>query len=159
MKKSIHSLLFIFLIISLGACSSSEDAQPTVPDGVPGTPGNPATELPIGAVKILKSGNFTAQSGTSTKGMIDLISDEGGRFFVKLGTDFTTKFSTGTVTVYLSTSKDLALSEQSSFQLVAVVNKSGEHFFKLPNSPAAKFTHGIIWCGAAAIPFGFAEIK
>ena len=66
---------------------------------------------------------------------------------------------TGTVNVYLSSSKDLTLSEKESFQLVAVVNEPGEHYFKLANFPDSKFSHGILWCGAAAIPFGFAELK
>ena len=77
----------------------------------------------------------------------------------KLGSDFTSSFHTGTVTVYLSSSKDLTLSEKESFQLVAVVNEPGEHYFKLANFPDSKFSHGILWCGAAAIPFGFAELK
>jgi len=92
-------------------------------------------------------------------GMIDLVTDEGGSFFIKLGNDFTSSFHTGTVTIHLSTSENLTLSEKASFQLVAVVNEPGEHFLKLANLPNTKFSHGILWCGAAAIPFGFAEFQ
>jgi hypothetical protein len=63
------------------------------------------------------------------------------------------------VTVYLSTSDRLQLSTSGTFQLVSIVGKAGEHFFPLTAAPDAKFTHGIIWCGAAAIPFGFAPLN
>ena len=159
MKNSIYSALLILLFFSLGACSSSEDTQPKVPDGTLGTPGNPATAKPVGMVEVLRTGTFSSQSGSNTKGMIDLITDDGGSFFIKLGKDFNSSFHTGTVTIYLSTSSSLKLSEASSYQLVAVVNEGGEHYFKLPNFPDAKFSHGILWCGAAAIPFGFAALN
>lgn len=120
----------------------------------------PADEVEVvGPVSVIKSGTLTPQSSTNTKGMIQIVSNDEGRFFVRLSDDFTTKFSTGTVTVYLSTSENLRLSSAGSFQLVSIVGKSGEHFFPLPSTPDAKFTHGIIWCGAAAIPFGFAPFE
>ena len=159
MRNSIYSILLLSLILSLGACGSSEDTEPKVPDRTIGTPGNPANEKPVGKVELLKAGTFSSQSGSNTKGMIDLITDEGGSFFIKLGKDFNSSFHTGTVTVYLSTSSSLKLSEPTTFQLVAVVDEGGEHFFKLPNFPDSKFSHGILWCGAAAIPFGFAELN
>jgi hypothetical protein len=63
------------------------------------------------------------------------------------------------VTVYLSTSDKLQLSTSGTFQLISIVGKAGEHFFPIAAAPDAKFTHGIIWCGAAAIPFGFAPLN
>lgn len=113
----------------------------------------------IGPVTVLKTGTLTPQSSTNTKGMVQVVNNDEGKFFVRLTDDFTTKFSTGTVTVYLSTSDKLQLSVSGSFQLISIVGKSGEHFFPLTSAPDAKFTHGIIWCGAAAIPFGFAPLN
>jgi hypothetical protein len=106
--------------------------------------------------EILRTGTLSPQSSTNTRGMVQLIQNYENKFFIRLSDDFTTKFSTGTVTVYLSTSQSLNLNNASSFQLVSIVGKSGEHFFSLPAMPDEKFTHGIIWCGAAGIPFGFA---
>ncbi|WP_339868193.1 hypothetical protein [uncultured Algoriphagus sp.] len=156
MKLSItYSLVFSILLFS-SACNNSKDSDPIIPDDTSGIPGSVKV---TGEVEILKTGTFTSQSGSNTKGMIDLVTDESGSYFIKLGSDFTSSFHTGTVNVYLSSSKDLTLSEKESFQLVAVVNEPGEHYFKLANFPDSKFSHGILWCGAAAIPFGFAELK
>lgn len=155
MKLSINYLLLISLLIFSSACTSPKDTDPIIPDDISGASGSVKV---TGVVEVLKTGTFTSQSGANTKGMIDLVSDEGGSYYIKLGSDFTSSFHTGTVTVYLSTSKDLTLSEKESFQLVAVVNEPGEHYFKLANFPDSKFSHGILWCGAAAIPFGYASL-
>lgn len=112
-----------------------------------------------GPITVLKTGSLTAQSSTNTNGMIQIVTNQDGQYFVRLTEDFTTKFSTGTVTVYLSTSEQLQLSSAGSFQLVSIVGKAGEHFFPLTGNLDPKFGHGIIWCGAAAIPFGFAPLK
>jgi hypothetical protein len=113
----------------------------------------------MGQIEVLKTGNLTAQSSTNTKGSVSLVKDKDGKFFIQLSDTFTTKFSTGTVTVYLSTSQNLSLANSASFQLVSIVGKPGEQFFSLPGQPDSKFTHAIIWCGAAAIPFGFAPLN
>ncbi len=134
------------------ACDSSntENIDPMVPvDPVAVT----------GPITVLKSGSLTAQSSTNTKGMIQIVTDKDGKYFVRLTEEFTTKFSTGTVTVYLSTSDRLQLSSAGSFQLVSIVGKAGEHFFPLAGNLDPKFSHGIIWCGAAAIPYGFAPLN
>ena len=159
MNLTINYILLIILAISLGSCSNSEDALPKNPDDTAGSPDKTDMVKVMGNVEVLKTGTFTSQSGSNTKGMMDLVKDEGGAYFVNLSNDFNSSFHTGTVTVYLSNSKELNLSEKTSYQLVAVVNEPGEHFFNLSSFPDAKFSHGILWCGAAAIPFGFAEFK
>jgi len=112
-----------------------------------------------GPISVIKTGTLTAQSSTNTLGMVQLVTNSENKYFVRLTENFTTKFSTGTVTVYLSTSDRLQLNSSGTFQLVSIVGKAGEHFFPLTAAPDAKFTHGIIWCGAAAIPFGFAPLN
>lgn len=151
MKIPSKLILGLFFSILFASCDSGSlsDADPM----------KPVDEVEVvGPVSVIRSGTLTPQSSTNTKGMIQIVSNEEGKFFVRLTDDFTTKFSTGTVTVYLSTSENLRLSSAGSFQLISIVGKSGEHFFPLASSPEAKFTHGIIWCGAAAIPFGFAPL-
>ncbi|MBN7818020.1 DcrB/PsbP domain-containing protein [Algoriphagus pacificus] len=152
--KILMKISSIFLLVFvLAACSnSSEDMNPNIPD--------PTTEVKVTAnVMAIKTGTLNSQSGTNTKGMIEIVSDDAGKYFLRLGKDFVSDFHTGTVTVYLSTTNKLKLSESGSFQLVSVVNQNGEHFFNLPNLPDSKFTHGIIWCGAAGIPFGNGEFN
>lgn len=156
MKLSFNFIIALLFTIFSSACNSSGDEVPKNPEVTSRT-----SEMVkvTGIVEVLNTGTFTSQNGSNTMGMIDLVSDESGSFFIKLGSDFTSSFHTGTVTIYLSTSKNLTLSEKSSFQLVALVNEPGEHFLKLENFPNTKFSHGILWCGAAAIPFGFAEFQ
>lgn len=150
--RLLRHFLFLILILSFYSCSStSEETEPVLPD--------PQNEVQVkGNVESIKGGNLMAQSGTTTKGKIDLVFDEAGNYFLHLGEDFMSEFYTGTVTVYLSTNKQLRLSETGTFQLVSVVNESGEHFFPLPNLPESKFNYGIIWCGAAGIPFGYGSL-
>ncbi|WP_339878924.1 hypothetical protein [uncultured Algoriphagus sp.] len=149
--KLLHSSLFFLLFsLTLFSCNESEEPKVTLPDG---------NNKISGDLEIIKKGTFIAQSGSNTKGTIELGSDDDGEYYLRLSDDFNSNFHTGTVTVYLSTSSNLMLSETTSYQLVAVVDEGGEHYFKLPNFPNAKFSHGILWCGAAAIPFGFAELK
>ena len=150
MKLSPNYVLLILIGTSLGSCSKSDDSTPFIPDD---------TMSVSGDLDVIKKGTFTSQSGSNTNGMIELVTDEKGDFFVRLRIDFASRFHTGTVTVYLSNSSSLNLTEPSSFHLVSVVDEGGEHFFKLPNFPDAKFSHGILWCGAAAIPFGFAAFQ
>jgi hypothetical protein len=147
--KTTLKILVALLPILLFSCGENE-GNPTAPDD------NGAV---MGQIEVLKTGNLTAQSSTNTKGSVSLVKDKDGKFFIQLSDTFTTKFSTGTVTVYLSTSQNLSLANSASFQLVSIVGKPGEQFFSLPGQPDSKFTHAIIWCGAAAIPFGFAPLN
>lgn len=135
--------------LSITSCDD-QDGSPDAPDD---------NEIVMGQVDVIKSGSLTAQSSTNTKGNVAIVKDKDGKHFVRLSENFTTKFSTGTVTVYLATSQTLNLESSSSFQLVSIVGKPGEQFFSLSALPDAKFTHAIIWCGAAAIPFGFARLE
>jgi hypothetical protein len=112
-----------------------------------------------GPLQVLKKGVLTSQSGTGTRGEIQIVKDKDGKYYLSLSENFTTKFSTGTVTVYLSTSASLRLSENGSFELVGLANMPGTHFYSLSGAPDDKFSHGIIWCGAAAIPFGNALLE
>ncbi|MDG1276085.1 MAG: hypothetical protein P8O16_02310 [Algoriphagus sp.] len=152
MKNLLKLSLSFVIMLFLSSCDSGsmKDADKM----------KPADQVEVtGPVTVLKTGTLTAQSSTNTKGMVQVVTNAEGKYFVRLTEDFTTKFSTGTVTVYLSTSDRLQLSASGSFQLVSIVGKAGEHFFPLSSAPDGKFTHGIIWCGAAAIPFGFAPLN
>ena len=150
MKTTILKAFIAFSFLTLISCSDKSKGDPMAPDD---------TSSVIGQVDILKSGTLSSQSSTNTKGMVAIVKDANGKYFVQLSDSFTTKFSTGTVTVYLATSQVLNLTTSSSYQLVAVVGKPGEQYFSLPGLPDSKFTHAIIWCGAAAIPFGFAMLE
>jgi hypothetical protein len=148
MKSLFKHSLILFLSVSLVSCGD-KDGDPMAPDD---------NVMVVGQIDVLKSGTLSAQSSTNTQGMVSLVKDASGKYFVQLSDTFTTKFSTGTVTVYLATSQTLNPNSASTYQLVSIVGKPGEQFFALPRLPDAKLTHAIIWCGAAAIPFGFAKL-
>ena len=68
-----------------------------------------------------------------------------------------TELGTGTATVYLSTSATYKADPgkgNPDLKLLGIVAKNGEQYFKLSAAPESKFTHVIIWCGSASIPFG-----
>lgn len=120
------------------------------------TPTPTATDQPVGAFTATRSGSLTPQSGTPTKGTVQVGMDSKNTVFLKLGSDFKSDFHTGTVTLYMSKG---ATYSASTIQLVNTVNKDGEQYFKMAGLPGSEFTHLIVWCGSAKIPFGNAEVK
>lgn len=141
--------MLVIMLLIFSSCESEKEKLPK-DDSIADVPGT---------LEVLKSGTLSNQSGAGTRGTVQLVRDQAGKYYVSLSDNFTTKFSTGTVTVYLSTSSSLRLNESGSFQLLGLANRAGAHFYPLAASPDPKFTHGIIWCGAAAIPFGNALLE
>ncbi len=120
------------------------------------------SNLPQGALTVSRSGSITEQNATGSKGAVQLGTDTKNIQFVKFGADFSTVLATGTVSVYLSTTKDFVADPANgnpNLRLIGIVQKNGEQHFKLDPNADAKFTHLILWCGSANIPFGFAELK
>lgn len=141
-------ILILFMSFFMLSCENMSDEIP-MEDPV----------MVSGPIEVLKSGTLSNQSGAGTRGTAQLVKDQSGKYFISLSENFTTKFSTGTVTVYLSTSATLRLNESGSFQLLGLANRPGAHFYELEGNLDIKFTHVIIWCGAAAIPFGNARLE
>lgn len=132
--------------------SCSDDAQTITID----------TSKPDGTFSASESGMFVEQNSTGSAGTVELGLDSKGTQFLRFGSDFTTNLGTGTVTVYLSTSMDYVADPGSGnpdLRLVGIVATNGETFYKLDPAAASKFTHVILWCGSANIPFGYAELQ
>jgi hypothetical protein len=120
------------------------------------------TAAPQGAFTPSRSGSIAEQNNTGSKGTVQLGKDSKSNDFIKFGSDFTTVLATGTVTVYLSTSNTYKADPgkgNPDLKLVGLVNKNGEMYIKLSSAVESKFTHLILWCGSANIPFGVAELK
>lgn len=151
MKKSAF-FLSLLLLFSFGfvACEKDGDTQIIDPN------------VPTGTFTVARSGDFVPQNSTPTSGMASVGMDSDGDTFLRFNSGFTTELGTGTVTVYLSTS-DTYMADPANgnpnLQLVGIVSQNGENFFKLSGPVAAKFTHVIIWCGSANIPFGYAPLQ
>ena len=117
---------------------------------------------PQGTFTASKTGALVAQNSTPTKGTASVGTDSKGTNFVKLGSDFTTELGTGTATLYFSTSATYKASPGTGnpdLKLIGTIPKNGEQNFKLTAAPDAKFTHVIVWCGSASVPFGNAMLK
>jgi hypothetical protein len=118
--------------------------------------------VPQGTFSVAKSGSITEQNGTGSKGLVQLGTDAKQVQFVKFGTDFSTVLATGTVSVYLSTSQDFVADPANGnpkLRLIGIVQKNGEQYFKLDPKADAKFTHLILWCGSANVPFGYTALN
>ncbi|MEM6345411.1 MAG: DM13 domain-containing protein [Bacteroidota bacterium] len=140
---------FVFVLLAFTAC---QEPEPVIID----------SSLPQGTFTAQLTGSFVEQNGTGSTGTAEIGSDTENGQFLRFGDDFVTNLATGTVTVYLSTSQDFVadpMNGNPELQLVGAVNSNGETFFKFDAAPAAKFTHVILWCGSANIPFGYAALQ
>jgi len=118
--------------------------------------------IPTGDFVAQRSGTFTAQSGTPTSGTVELGLDDDSEQFLRFADNFTTELGTGTVTIYLSTSENFVTDPGNGnpdLMLVAAVARNGESFYRINGTVDAKYTHVILWCGSANIPFGNALLQ
>lgn len=149
MQKFMLFTLLPFLMMALVAC---QEETPQIID----------SSLPQGTFSAIQSGTLVAQNSTPTAGNVEVGTDTEGTTFLRLTPDFTTEFGTGTVTVYFSTSETLTFDPGNGnpdVQLVGVTLSGGEQFFKLSGPLSSKFSHVILWCGSAGIPFGNAPLN
>lgn len=151
MKRNVI-LFAIFSLISVASFTSCTKDKEVILDPT----------VPKGNFTASKTGMFVEQNGTGSKGTAQLGKDENGTQFLKFGSDFSSSFATGTVTVYLSTSSTFTADPGNgnpNLRLIGGVFKAGEIYFKLDPAADAKFTHVILWCGSANIPFGNAPLQ
>ncbi|MDF4221560.1 hypothetical protein PXC01_08190 [Maribacter sp. M208] len=115
------------------------------------------SSLPVGDLMVNLSGNLVAESGTPTQGLVEVGVDADDTNFVRFADDFTTELGTGTVGIFLSTSEVFTADPANGnpdLMLIGNVADNGEMFIKLDAAPDAKYTHIILWCATANIPFG-----
>lgn len=141
-----------FMALILSVFTACQEPDPIIID----------TSMPQGTFVSQRSGSIVEQNGTGSKGTAELGTDGENVQFLHFGSDFETNIATGTVTVYLSTSKDYVADPGNGnpdLLLVGGIKSNGESYFKIAPAAASKFTHVILWCGSASIPFGYAELK
>ena len=145
-------VIALFSVVSIASFTSCEKEVEVIVD----------SSKPQGAFTASKSGTFVEQNATGSKGTAQLGTDENGVQFLKFGADFASSFATGTVTVYLSTSMNFTpdpANGNPTLRLIGPVAKAGENYFRLDPVAASKFTHVILWCGSANVPFGYAPLQ
>lgn len=155
MKKTIYYLFAVALSSAvLMSCGDDEDPEPeTVIETVD-------SSQPMGETSTTKMGVLVEENDTGTKGTAKIIKDADGIYFLELGSDFETNLGTGTVSVFLAKSAVFKTGMPDGSQMaVGTIAKNGLTYFKLSSAPDAAFTHVILWCSTAGIPFGNAELK
>lgn len=148
MQKLLFPALFGLFLTVFAACDKEETV--TIDSAKPDT------------FTKTRSGSLTAQNGTPTAGTAELGTDKSGAQWLHLGSDFKTELGTGTATVYLSKG-DTYLADPGNGNptliLAGVIASNGEMYYKLSKTAGADYTHVIIWCGSASIPFGNAKLQ
>jgi hypothetical protein len=127
------------------------------------------SNLPIGAVTSLKTGTITQQNAPGTPpttGTLALLQDSKGNEFLKLNSDFTSGFSTGTVAVYFAKTNAEIKAQRNggttatNVKAVGFVNKAGEQYLQLPVAGTATgFAFVVFYCETAEVNFGSAPLN
>lgn len=151
MKQSILLIAALFFSLSVLTTSCTTEDPITID-----------SSQPNGAFTADRTGTLTAESNTPTAGTVELGQDEDKVNFLHFGSDFVTELATGTVSVYFSTSATFTADPGNGnpdLILSGVVTKNGEQYFKLDNAIPNNFTHVILWCNTAGVPFGNAPLQ
>ena len=150
--KNLIFLLLLMTSVAFVTTSCDDDDNTTTTD----------TSLPTGNFTAQRDGTFTAQNGTPTAGLAEIGTDDDGEQFVRFGSDFKTELATGTVTIYLSKGQTLQFDPAKGnpdARAVSIVSKNGESFHRVNMPVGTDFTHVVLWCGSASIPFGYAPLQ
>lgn len=150
-RVTFTTLLFSALTLFITSCADDEMDTMIID-----------SSQPMGSLSVDRSGSLVAENGTPTSGTVELGSDEDGATFVRLGSNFTTDLGTGTLSLYFSTSDTFTadpMNGNPDLILVGIVTRNGEQFFKLDAAVPNEFTHVILWCNSASIPFGNAQLQ
>ena len=111
---------------------------------------------PTGFTKVT-SGSLVAQAAPQTKGSIEFGTDPSGAQWLHVSSDFATDFGTGAVTLYMSKTNTFAT---TSVVKVSLDNVAGEGYFRLATSVVATdYPYVIVYCDAAKVQFGYAQLK
>lgn len=147
LMKSLFVCFLVVCALAVTACSESTTTQPTPTD----------SNMPSGQITTLRSGTITAENSTPTAGMLSIVRDAQNNEFISLGDNFVSDFHTGTVTIYLAKEAgniDMQqMASASNVLKVALVNKNGKQYFKIPGSSAG-FPYVVFYCTTAKINFG-----
>ena len=159
--KTVKQFAFAILtvaLISLSSCTKTETTTTTE-----------YSNLPIGAVTSLKTGTITRQNapGTpATSGTLSVIQDSKGKQFLKLNSDFTSGFATGTVAVYFAKTSDEIKNQRAggttpgNVQALGFVTKAGEQYIPLATSGSfSTFSFVVFYCETAEVNFGDAMLN
>ncbi|WP_437398598.1 DM13 domain-containing protein [Flagellimonas lutimaris] len=153
-KKIVLASIFAAFSLVLTSCSDDDDDNTEII--------TVDSSAPVGTFAVSREGTLVAESGTPTQGTVQLGEDSQGTNFVRFSDDFTTELGTGTVAIFLSTSEVYTADPANGnpdLRLIGNVSSNGEMFIKLDQAPESKFTHIILWCATASIPFGNAELQ
>ena len=147
----ITSTLFATAVLFLSACTKTD----TVTE---------FSNAPIGSTTVLKTGTITQQNAPGTpptSGTLSVIEDSKGNQFLRLGSNFTSGFSTGTVAIYFAKTNAEIKNQRNggttatNVRAIGFVNKSGEQFIQLNGANLfTGFSFVVFYCETAEVNFG-----
>lgn len=127
------------------------------------------TNLPVGAITVVKTGLISQQNAPGTpptSGNLSIIQDSKGTQFVKLDANFTSGFATGTVAVYFAKTNGEIKAQRnggttaSNVRAIGFVSKAGEQFIPLSGTGLfTGFSYIVFYCETAEVNFGSAPIN
>ena len=134
------------MALIFGACKKDDTTD------IPNT-----SATPVGTFTVQRTGTFVHQNGSpTTSGTVQIGLDANGAQWLKFGADFVTETTSGAAIVAMS--KSVTYSD-NTVTSVGSLSKKGEQYYKITTPLGNEFTHVIIWCAAAKIPFGNAPLK
>lgn len=149
------SAILPLLTVSLSLFGCGDDpVQPIVNNNGPVTP-----------TTVVRSGMLAAESGTPTAGTVAIVRDANSDEWVSFGSNFTSSFATGTVTVYLAKAatrigdqRVLPPPPVPNILAAGFVSRNGAQAIRLPAS-ATGFNYVVLYCETAEINFGNARLN
>ncbi len=154
--KHTSLVLLLFAVVAFGGCKKDDPASTSTVTNNSG---------PIAPTTTLRNGTLVAENATPTAGSASIIRDANSDEWVSLGSNFTSTFATGTVTVYLAKSaarigdqRTLPPPPVPNVLAVGFVSSNGTKFLKITGS-SATFSHIVLYCETAEINFGNAPLN
>ncbi len=138
--------------------------------GVAGCKSDPVQPIinnngPVAPTTVLRTGTLTAENGTPTAGSVSVIRDANNDQWVTFGSNFTSSFATGTVTVYLAKAASRIGDQRvlppppvPNILAAGFVSSNGAQALKLPASSTG-FGYVVLYCETAEINFGNAPLN
>ncbi len=155
--KTIKLMLLVSIVTLLNSCKKDDTIVQSI---TPIATTIDSSKISLNdSFKIVKSGTFAGQGGYPVSGTVELGKNLAGKSVVHLGKNFDTAVHTGSVALYLSKNKSLAINDATTFIRFGSTSVIGEQYFGLNETPTDEYKFVIVWCAPVGVQFGSADLK
>jgi hypothetical protein len=153
MRHHPDPVLFAIVIALLaGACGGGANPGGGTPATLPPATTPPTTTMPAGPT-VVRMATIRGAAGHSASGTARII-QEGGAFFLELGSDF--RIDSGNNDVMLTRQPDTRTA--SDLNLGNMMSLTGQQRYPLPNDGSG-YVHVMLWCRPFRIPIGLGDLR